>query len=129
MAMIVLSSPATLTRSEEKKTGWSRFIEDFKKSFYPRISRITKEESRKAALSKERKIGDGDTASLPCLAGKNGCRVFKNLPDQICELWRNWPKKQLIAQWIGIGKGQGGSCCAVGAPDNGLPCPGYQQVG
>jgi hypothetical protein len=29
MAMIVLSSPATLTGAEEKKTGPSRFIEDF----------------------------------------------------------------------------------------------------
>ena len=29
MAMIVLSSPATLTGSEEKKTGPSRFIADF----------------------------------------------------------------------------------------------------
>jgi hypothetical protein len=29
MAMIVLSSPATLTGAEEKKTGPSRFIADF----------------------------------------------------------------------------------------------------
>jgi len=29
MAMIVLSSPATLTGSDEKKTGPSRFNEDF----------------------------------------------------------------------------------------------------
>jgi hypothetical protein len=30
MVVIVLSSPATLTRAEEKKTGPSRFIADFR---------------------------------------------------------------------------------------------------
>jgi hypothetical protein len=33
MAMIVLSSPATLTGAEEKKTGPSRFNEDFLTEF------------------------------------------------------------------------------------------------
>jgi hypothetical protein len=40
MAMLVFSSPAILTGAEERKTGPSRFVEDFFKSFHPRISQI-----------------------------------------------------------------------------------------
>jgi hypothetical protein len=37
-AMIVLSSPATLTGSEEKKTGPSRFIADFSSGLWTQLS-------------------------------------------------------------------------------------------
>jgi hypothetical protein len=40
MAMIVLSSPATLTGAEEKKTGPSRFIADFQNGAVIRILKL-----------------------------------------------------------------------------------------
>jgi hypothetical protein len=53
MAMIVLSSPATVTRAEEKKTGPSRF----KPLFFDRFNRIIKiQEGRGARASNRRTI-------------------------------------------------------------------------
>jgi len=42
MAMIVLSSPATLTGTQEKKTGPSRFIADFQNGAVIRILKLGK---------------------------------------------------------------------------------------
>jgi len=42
MAVIVLSSPATLTGAEEKKTGPSRFIADFQNGAVIRILKLGK---------------------------------------------------------------------------------------
>ncbi len=76
---IVLSSPATLTRSEEKKTGWSRFIEDFKKKFLSAISReLRRRKAGRLALNKETENW-GRRHAVPPLAGKwlprFGCRT------------------------------------------------------
>ena len=46
MAMIVLSSPATLTGAGEKKTGPSRFIADF----FERINKIFKIQKLQACI-------------------------------------------------------------------------------